>query len=243
MADLVLQAQKRSVFGRKTKTLRREGVLPANIYGKKIKSLAIQVPEKEFEKVFKESGETNIIKLKVAEQSKPRHVLATNLQRDPVTDLPLHIDFHQVDLTEKVTVAIPIETKGESPAVKEKGGILITLLDEVKAEALPKDLPDKFEVDISHMAEIGNSLLIKDLKVDKKKVTLLAAEDETIVTIQEPKVEEEAPPAEAEAPEAPPEGEDEEKPKEEEATAAQPEAKKGGEEKKQVDTKEDKGKK
>jgi large subunit ribosomal protein L25 len=234
MAKLVLEAQKRSVFGRKTKTLRRQEILPANIYGKKIKSLPIQVPAKEFGKVFIEAGETNIIELKVNKEKKTRHVLATNLQKDPVTDLPLHIDFHQVDLTEKVTVAVPIELTGESPAVKEKGGILITLLDEVKVEALPKELPDEFSLDISRLTEIGDSLFIKDLKVDKKKIAIQAEEDETIVTVQEPKEEEEeAPPVEeeVEAAEVEPE-EEEEKPEEEkESKPEKKEKEKEGQEK------------
>lgn len=222
MTQSTLKTEKRSTFGRKVKALRQEGILPANIYGRKVKSLAIQLPVKEFEKVFKEAGETNIIALKVDKESKPRHVLATNLQKDPVTDLPLHIDFHQVDLKELVTVAVPIEITGESPAVKEKGGILITVLDEVKVEALPQDLPDKFGVDISGLAEIGDSRLIKDLELDRKKISLLADEDETIVAVQEPKVEEEVPPREEEVEEVPPEEEaeapskkKEEEPKEE----------------------------
>ncbi|MCH7951645.1 50S ribosomal protein L25 [Patescibacteria group bacterium] len=222
--QLVLQAKKRSLFGRGVKRLRHEGILPANIYGKKVKSLAIQVSTKDFEKVYKETGETGLIQLKVEKESKTRHVLATNLQIDPITDAPLHADFHQVDLKQKVTVAVPIGTRGESPAVKEKGAILIRLLNEVEVEALPQDLPDQFEVDISTLTEFDDNLLIKNLKVDKKKVVILTDGDEVIVMVQQPKKEEEEAPVEEEVPE-----EEEEKAEEEETApteeGAEPEKK------------------
>ncbi len=197
MTQPTLTVQKRKVLGRKVKSLRSQGLLPANIYGKKIKSLAVQVSDKDFTKVFKETGETNLINVLVEKEAKKRPVLATNLQKDPVTDIPIHVDFHQVDLSQKVTVAIPVEITGVSPAVKEKGGVLITILDEIKVEALPKDLPDKFVVDVSNLSEFGSSMTVLDLKLDKKKITLLTEEKEAIAVVQEPKKEEEPEPQEA----------------------------------------------
>lgn len=243
MAQLNISAQKRNTFGRKVKSLRREGLLPANIYGKKTKSLAVQVSTTEFEKLFKQSGKTSVIDLKVEKEKKTRTVLATNLQKDPVTDFPLHVDFHQVDLSQKVTVDIPILLKGESSAVKEKGAVLITLLDKVKVEALPKDLPDEFVVNISSLKEFDDSVQIKDLGVDKAKVTVLAEEDEAIIMVQEPKKEEEPVPVEAEAEaeaEVEAEVEAEEKPTEaEEKVAKEPnsEAKEKPKEKKTAEEK------
>jgi len=197
MTQQTLTVQKRKVLGRKVKSLRNQGLLPANIYGKKIKSLAVQVSDKDFTKVFKETGETNLINVLVEKEAKKRPVLATNLQKDPITDVPIHVDFHQVDLSQKVTVAIPIEITGISPAVKEKGGVLITILDEIKVEALPKDLPDKFVVDVSNLKEFGSNVTVLDLKLDKKKITLLTEEKEAIIVVQEPKKEEEPEPPEA----------------------------------------------
>ena len=199
MGKIILEASKRDVFGRKVKVLRNQGMLPANVYGKKVKSLAIAVLANDFLKAFKEAGATNLIELKLKGEDKSRQVLATNLQKDPVTDLPIHIDFHQVDLTVKVVVAVPIEVHGEAPAVKEKGAVLIRLLDEVEVEALPQDLPDRIDVDISGLTEFDDSIQIKDLKVSEK-VTLKAPAEEAVVMVQEPKKEEEvAPPAEAPA--------------------------------------------
>jgi len=194
MTQLVLSAQKRQVLGRKVKKLRQEGFLPASIYGKKVKSFPIQVSAKDFLKVFAEAGETGIIKLQVDQEKEARPVLTTNPQKNPVTDVLIHIDFHQVDLKEKVTVSIPIEVAGESPAVKEKGAVLVVVADEIRVEALPQDLPERFIVDISGLKEFNDSLLVKDLKVNREKVKVLAEEGETVVMVQQPKEEVEAPP-------------------------------------------------
>lgn len=199
MSRPVLKAQKRESFGNKVKALRREGILPANIYGKKIKSQAVQVEKKEFTAVFEQAGETNLIDLKIDKEKQARPVLATNLQKHPVTGESLHIDFHQVDLTQKVSVAIPVVIEGESPAVKEKGAVLIILLDEIKVEALPQDLPDQFKVDISLLNNFDDSILVKDLKIDRSKVDVLVEDDESIVMVQEPKEEEIVPPTKEEA--------------------------------------------
>ena len=194
-----LQADKRTVTGRKVKTLRREGILPANVFGKKIKSQSLQVSLVDFAKVAAAVGETGLVDLLVKNEDKPRPVLITNIHTDPVLGRPLHTDFHQVDLTEKVTANIPVELVGESPAVKEKSAVLITLLDEIEVEALPTDLPEKFAVDISALKEFNDSILVKDLQIDTALITLKADPEAQIAMVQEPKEEEIAPPAPAEA--------------------------------------------
>ena len=137
--------------------------------------------------------------------------MIANLTRHPVTGNYLHADFHQVDLTEKVTAAIPVRIVGESPAVKDKGAVLVTVISEIEVKALPGDLPDHFEVDIGNLNEFGDSILVKDLKIPAG-VELLTGPEETIVTVQQPKqeVEEKPAPAAAEgevpAAEAPPAG-------------------------------------
>jgi len=207
----VLKVEPRTVLGRKVKTLRRQGKLPANIFGKKIKSQPVSVDYSEFSKLFRKVGETALIDLKVEKEEKSRPVLIANLTRHPVTGNYLHADFHQVDLTEKVTAAIPVRIVGESPAVKDKGAVLVTVISEIEVKALPGDLPDHFEVDIGNLNEFGDSILVKDLKIPAG-VELLTGPEETIVTVQQPKqeVEEKPAPAAAEgevpAAEAPPAG-------------------------------------
>lgn len=226
MSDKIrLKVSPRSLLGRKVKKLRREGSLPANIYGRGIKSLAVQLPVKDFKAAHTQVGETGIIEVVVDKETKTRSVLIHNVHRHPVTDDYLHVDFHQVDLTKKVSVNIPIELVGEAPAVS-KGGVLLQLLDEIEVEALPADLPEKFTIDVSQLEEIGQSINLKNIKVDTKKVKLLSDNlDELIVKIEEPAKEEEKP-VEPEA-----EAEAEEKPEAEAEAEAEKEKGKEGEEK------------
>lgn len=203
-ATLKLNAKKRTITGRKVKKLRRQSLLPANIYGKDVKSLAIELPLKEFETVFKAAGETNLIELTVDKEAKPRPVLIGNVQLDPVSDFFLHVDFRQVDLTKKVVVAVSLELVGEAPAVV-KGGVLVKLVNELEIEALPKDLPDKLTVDISGLEEIGQNIALKQVPIDSSKVKLMTENlDELVVKIEAPAKEEEpvVAPAAAEVPAA-----------------------------------------
>ena len=176
-----LKAEKRKIIGRKVKKLRQEGILPANIYGKGIKSLTVQISVKDFLKVYQEAGETGVIELSVGDgESHP--VLVHNLQFHPVTGQPLHVDFHQVSLTEKVRATVPVVTKGTAPAVAQKTGVLLTPLDEIEVEALPGDLPEHIEVDISSFAEVDQEIKISDLKIPEK-VTVLADPNLVVVKI------------------------------------------------------------
>lgn len=202
-----LDAQLRSVTGRKVKQLRAEKKTPGNIFGKKITSTAIVVEDRTFEKLFRTAGTTSLVDLSVAGEKSVRPVLVSQVQRHPVTDRILHIDFRQVDLAEKVTATIPLRTVGEAPAVRDKGAILVVVHPELQIEALPMDLPDRLEADVSVLTEIGDSIHVRDLKVDRSKVTIDLAEDETVVIAQEPKKEEEVVPAPAAAEAAPAEGE------------------------------------
>lgn len=196
MAARKLTAEERKIFGRKVGKLRRAGILPANIYGKKIKSLAVQVRLDEFQRVFSETGETGLVELKVDGQVHP--VLIHNIQLDPVSDLPLHADFLKVDLKEKVGATVPIELVGESPAEKE-GGVVVQQMHEVEAEALPTDLPEKIEVDISGLTEIDQVIKVGELKVDKTKVEIKEDPERIVVSVAPPAKEEEvAPPPPAE---------------------------------------------
>ena len=193
----ILKVEARSVTGRKVKTLRKEGFLPGNVFGKGLKSEAIQLSLKDFEKVYKEAGETGLIELKIGTKTRP--VLVSNLQINPVSDLPIHVDFRQVDLKEKVAAKVAVEMEGEAPAEKSGVGTAVLYINEIEVEALPTDLPDKFSVDISALAEVDQAILIKDLKVDRTKVTLKAEEETIVVKVEPPQKEEVvAPPAPAE---------------------------------------------
>lgn len=195
MKNLILKAEKRSIVGRKVKKLRREGILPGNLYGKKIKSTSLQVRLEDFIKVFREAGETGIVDLVVNGKKNP--VLIHNVQLDPVTDTPLHVDFLKVDLKEKVQARIPVELVGESPAEEKGLGTVVLYIDEIEVEALPGDLPDKFEVDLSKLEAVDQTVTIKDVVTDSSKVQVKADPDQILVKVEPPKeVKEEVPPEE-----------------------------------------------
>lgn len=210
MTEIKLTAQKRVMTGKKVKKLRKEGLLPANIFGKKIKSQSLSLNQKEFEKVFEEAGETGIVNLTIEGEKEAHPVMIQNLQRNPVTDDVLHADLRQVILTEKVVANIPVEMVGEAPAAEQKLGILIQNISEIEVEALPLDLPEKFVVDVSGLNNVGDEILVKSIEVNKSKVELKTDENLVVVKIEPLAKEEVAPPPVGEV--VPAEVEGEEKP-------------------------------
>lgn len=197
---LSLKVEKREIFGKKVKRLRREGLIPANIYGRKIKSEAVSVQKSDFDEVFKEAGETQIVNLELGKEKRP--VLIHDIQKDPVTGDIIHIDFLQVDLKEKVTASIPVVGVGESPVEKQGLGTVVFYVDEIEVEALPTDLLERVEVDLSSLENIDQTILVKDLAFDTSKVEVKASPDEVVVKVEpvkEESVEETAPVEEAAA--------------------------------------------
>ena len=188
MDKKILKGEERKLSGRKVKTIRTAGFLPGNIYGKKIKSQAVQVDKKEFETLYKDVGETGLITLQVG--SGEHAVLINNVQKHPVTDQPIHIDFREVDLKTKVTAQVPVEVFGESPAEKQGIGTVVQYLKEIEIEALPADLLEKFEVDTGTLSEVDQAIYVKNLKVDKSKVEIKTNGDEIVAKVEPPQKEE-----------------------------------------------------
>lgn len=183
MTKITLKSEKREVFGRKVSRLRKAGLIPANIFGKKIVSQAITVDVKEFADTFKKAGETQLIELN------GKSVLVSNLQTDPISGLVIHVDFRQVDLTEKIEAKVPVIIEGESPAEKQNLGTVVQQIDEIEVEALPADLPESIIVDASILVEVDQAIYVKDLKVDKK--VEIKTDMESIVVKVEPPTKEE----------------------------------------------------
>jgi large subunit ribosomal protein L25 len=203
MEKIILKAKSRKEVGRKVKLLRKEGILPANIYGKKIKSESIQIGVSDFKDVYKKAGETGLIYLELEggkEKKEERPVLVANIQKDPVSDTLLHIDFHQVDLKEKVEAKVPVELIGESPAEKQSIGTVVQYLKEIEVEALPTDLPEKFQIDISTLSEVDQMVHVKDLPYDKSKIEVKTDIEEILVKVEPPQKEEVIAPPVAEVP-------------------------------------------
>ncbi|MCL4354868.1 50S ribosomal protein L25 [Patescibacteria group bacterium] len=156
-----LKVEKRVILGKKIKNLRREGILPANIYGKDIKSAAVQVPLKDFEKIYKEVGATGLVDIEFGEKSIP--VLIHSLQTD-YRRTPLHADFFKVNLKEKIKTMVPLSFVGEAKAVTDKLGLVLELLHEIEVEALPDELPEKIEVNVENLAVVNDQIVVSDLK-------------------------------------------------------------------------------
>ncbi len=180
MKKYSLKAEARTTLGRKTKNIRREGFLPATIYGKKVQSVSVQVKADEFKNIYAQAGETGLIELALGKETRP--VLIHNVQLDPVSDVPVHVEFFQVDLKEKVKTRVPIELVGDAPAVLQKLGVLLTLLDEVEIEALPAELPEKISVDVSTLSAVDQEIKVNQLKIPEG-VTVLSDQNIGVVKV------------------------------------------------------------
>ena len=187
-----LTATARDKFGKQAKALRREGLVPAELYGRGVENRHLSVSAKEFGKVFKEAGTNTIVTLAMGAEKRP--ILIHDVARDLLTGEPAHVDFYQVRLDEKIRAKVPLEFVGEAPAVKVKGGVLNKSMTEIEVEALPQDLPHSLQVNLSVLDEIDKSVYVRDLAVPKS-VTLLVGGDTAIATATPPAPEEEAAPA------------------------------------------------
>lgn len=229
-----LGAQARTVLGHKVKQLRQSGFVPAVLYGKGMDAVSLQVPYRDFERVFKQAGESSLVYLTVDGQEVP--TIIHDVTRDALKDTFVHADFYKVRLDQKIKAKVAVVFRGESPAVKEQAGIFVRNINELEVEAFPQDLPPEISVDISSLKNFGDQVLVKDLKLPAG-VELTASQDDIIATVQEPiseeelaaelaepttdvsavgevekeKKEEEAPEEPGEKPAAPPEGKPEQK--------------------------------
>jgi len=217
---ITLKAEKRDIFGKKTKSIRKQGLIPAELYGRGIPNIHLSISAKDFLQAYKEAGEHSVLYLEVEGESRP--VLIHSVQEHQLKPEILAVDFHQIRMDEKVKAHVPLEFQGEPPAVKEQEGILIKNMDEIEVEALPTDLPHSITVDLAGLTELDESLYVKDLpKSDKYEYVVPG--DTAVVSVAAPKEEEieEAVPEEV----VPEEGVAEEKPAEEEKPAPEVETK------------------
>lgn len=199
-----LEAKIRTVFGKKVSSLRREGFVPGEIYGRGMENMHVSVSEKELLKVWKRAGENTVVTLKLDSKAGEEEMptLISDISLDPLSHRPRAVDFRRVQKGEKIRVHVPIVLSGTSPATKEGLNILQTL-SEIEIETLPSEIPHEFSVDISGLSNIGDGVSVKDISLPKG-VKALTDEDTVIVTVSEPQKEEPL-----KAPESPVEGEGE----------------------------------
>lgn len=194
-----LSASPRTVLGKKVRRLRREGLLPANVYGRGIESTAIQLEGRAFRRVIRQAGVRSMFELAIEGEGEPRHVLVRGLDREGGTGDPIHVDFYQVDLERPIQTTIAIRLVGVAPAVADLGGTLLQNLETVSIRCLPLDIPDAVELDVGALADFDTSLTVGDLRVPDR-VEVLSAPDIGIATVDAPRLQiEGAPGADEEA--------------------------------------------
>ncbi|MEE8357701.1 MAG: 50S ribosomal protein L25 [Anaerolineales bacterium] len=196
MEKFVLEAKKREIIGKQVKALRREGFLPAVIYGSDIEPMPLTLDTREVRLILDTIGANTLVTLKIGKQESL--ALVRDTQREVITRDLLHVDFQAVSLEETITSTVPVLVIGEAPAVKEMNALLVTGLDVLQIEAKAKDLPDTIRVDVSELAEIGDNIQVKDIFISGD-VIILDDPEETVIVVAaptlmeiEPEVEEDA---------------------------------------------------
>jgi large subunit ribosomal protein L25 len=184
MESQSLKATTREVLGKQTRFLRRQGVIPAHLFGHNLESLALQCNTAELQPVLARSGTTTLINLTVNKEKKPRKVLVREIQRDTFGKVILHVDFYQVNEAEKLRASVPIVFKGESPALKAKGRFLIHPLTVLDIECLPDKLPHEIVVDLSELKTEDQVIHVRDVVLGDG-ITLLTNPDQLIVKVGE----------------------------------------------------------
>ncbi|HBO17032.1 MAG: 50S ribosomal protein L25 [Candidatus Moranbacteria bacterium GW2011_GWE2_35_2-] len=187
--NISVKAQIREESGKKVKTLRKEGKVPAVVYGKKIKAQNLWVNALDFRRVYEKAGENTLIDLEIGE-GKKMSVLIYDTQVDPLVGNFSHVDFFQVRMDEEIETEIPLEFVGEAPAVKNLGGILVTGIDEVPIRCLPGNMPSEFKINLSVLETFEDKIAVKDLPASDKVEFLVDAET-IIASIAAPRSEEE----------------------------------------------------
>ena len=184
-----LKVVAREVLGKKVKRLRQEGLTPANIFGRQVESMAIQVPTQALLQVLRTAGRNEIVYLSLDGESW-RPTFLRQVQRHPITDEILHADFYQISLTEKVRLEVPIVLVGKAPAVETFGGTLLHSLGHITVEGLPADIPSQVEVDVAELATLEAAIHVRDMPV-VPGLTVLTDPELLVATVVPPKVEEE----------------------------------------------------
>ncbi|MFZ5910317.1 MAG: 50S ribosomal protein L25 [Chloroflexota bacterium] len=178
MEKVVIKAEKRAVVGKQVRALRREGKLPAVIYGRHIQPISIVLDSHTASRTLAKLTSSSLVTLDLDGKEYP--ALVREKQRNYIKNSLLHVDFLAVSLTEKITASVSIQLEGVAPAVKDFNAILVTGLTELEVECLPTDLPERIVVDISGLKEIGDGVYVSDLVVSDK-VEVLSEPEEMIV--------------------------------------------------------------
>ncbi len=185
MERLQLKATVRDLEKTVPSKLRKDGIIPAVLYGHNIKNQSLSLKLADFEKVLRKAGESTIVDL-ITDDGKTHPVLIHDIQNHYLTSVPIHVDFYAVNMTEKLKAKVVLEFTGEPKAVKELGGVLMKNVNEVEVECLPADLPHSIIVDVGSLDTFQASILVKDLQVSSK-VKIITPAEEVVAKVQPPR--------------------------------------------------------
>ena len=188
MEDLILQANNRSILGKKARILRCQGITPTHLFGHGLKSLALQCDTIDLHRIIAQAGTTRLINLEVEGYKQPRAVFIREIQRDEITRQLLHVDFYQVIKTEKIRVEVPIVLVGEAPAMKEKGRTLTRGVTSLSIECLPAEVPPRIEVDLRQLEEVEQPIHVNDIVLNPG-ITVITDAEQLVVKVSEAHVE------------------------------------------------------
>jgi large subunit ribosomal protein L25 len=192
MADLQIHVDARSVTGKHTRRLRASGIVPGVLFGKKAGSVAVQLDAKALESLYREAGRTSIVQVSV-DGGRATSAVIKSLQRHPLSGRALHVDFFAPDLTQEMTVDVPLIFDGEPPAIEATGGSLFTSLNSLHVKALPADLPHELHVDLAPLVDLEAAIHVRDVPI-AANVSVLNDPDEMVARVLPPRVEEEPEP-------------------------------------------------
>jgi large subunit ribosomal protein L25 len=187
--QIELTVRPRELLGKKVSRLRREGLIPANVYGRGLESVAIQVAQEDLTHLLRSAGRNDIIYLRL-DGEEPRPTFVRLVQRNPVTDAILHVDFYQISLKDKVRMDVPLHIVGTAPAEQTHGGTLLHSLDAISVEGLPTEIPSVIEVDVSGLEEIDATIYVGDLVVPGE-IEVLSDREQVVAKVAAPHVEKE----------------------------------------------------
>ncbi|MBL7064628.1 MAG: 50S ribosomal protein L25 [Anaerolineae bacterium] len=185
-----LTAEKRTVLGKQVNQLRRQGWVPAVMYGRGFDPVPLQFKRQSLRHVLSQTGGSQLVRINVAGQKQPEMALVRDVQRDVIRGTLLHVDFYRVMMTERLTTEVPLVTFGASPVVEQNEGILLYGISSVEVECLPDDLVDAIEVNLSDLTEVGQALHVHDLVVPAG-MDMLTDLDEVIAHVVMARAEEE----------------------------------------------------
>ena len=184
---LVIAAAPRTVTGKAVAKLRREGILPANVYGRGLDSRSIEIDVREFGRNVKAAGLRGMFELKVTGETDPRYVIIRGMMRKGGTGDPIHVDFFQVDPSKPIQANVPVRLVGEAPAVRDLAGTLLQSLDQVSIRCLPLAIPDAIEADAGILKGFDVTLTVADI-VAPEGIEILTDPGINIAVVNPPRV-------------------------------------------------------